>query len=155
DCRIYDRLCVGCEEPAEYERNIDERHEEVGGGNHGLLVVDPVDGRIIARLDTDQQTRKRLHRRHVREQLAQNSRRELAAASASVRQSGQTGFILCHAASPPSWFDSVRAETTRASWSAGRPARLNALPRPMATSAWLSLPRVFHTGGASTVTPAM
>ena len=57
--------------------------------------------------------------------------------------------------SPPSWFVRVRAELRSASCSAGRPARLRALPMPVATSAWLGRPGAFHTGAASTVTPAM
>ena len=48
---------IGGGNPAEIVWIIDDGHEEVGRRDHALFVVDLVNGRVIARLKSDQQRR--------------------------------------------------------------------------------------------------
>jgi hypothetical protein len=47
---------VGGGDAAEVERVVDDGHEEVGGGDQRLLVVEPVDGGVVGGLDAHQQS---------------------------------------------------------------------------------------------------
>ena len=46
---------VGRGDAAEVERIVDDRHEEVGGRDQRLLVVELVDGGVVGGLDADHQ----------------------------------------------------------------------------------------------------
>ena len=52
---------VGRGDAAEVERVVDDRHEEVGGGDQRLLVVELIDGRVVGGLDAHQQLRGHRH----------------------------------------------------------------------------------------------
>ena len=46
---------IGGRDPAIVVRVVDDGHEEVGGRDHALLIVDPVDSRVVTGLEPDQQ----------------------------------------------------------------------------------------------------
>ncbi len=70
--------------PPEIERIVDDRHEEIGGGDHRLVVVETVDRRVVGRFRADQQLREGSGGRRALEQVAQHARGDLAAAAAAV-----------------------------------------------------------------------
>jgi len=49
--RVYVRERVGRGDAPEVVRVVDDGREEIGGGDDRLLVVQPVHGRVVARLD--------------------------------------------------------------------------------------------------------
>jgi hypothetical protein len=53
--RVDVRDGIGCRDRAEIEGVVDDRHEEVGRRDDRLRVIDPVDRRVVRRLDADQQ----------------------------------------------------------------------------------------------------
>ena len=78
---------VGRGDAAEVERIVDDRREEIGGGDQRLLVVQPVDRRVVGGLGADQQFRR--HRKpppSSLQDLGQHAGRDLAAAAAAVRE---------------------------------------------------------------------
>ena len=83
---------VGGGDAAEVERVVDDRHEEVGGGDQRLLVVELVHRGVVGGFDADQQFLGHRHRRRALEDFRQHARRDLAAAAAAVRQRGQSRF---------------------------------------------------------------
>ena len=83
---------VGGGDAAEVERVVDDRHEEVGGGDQRLLVVELVDGGVVGGLDAHQQFRRHRQARRALEDFGQHAGRDLAAAAAAVRQRGEAGF---------------------------------------------------------------
>ena len=86
---------IGRGDAAEVERVVDDRHEEVGGGDDRLLVVELVDGGVVGGVVADQQVGKERQRRAALEQIGEQAGRDLAAATAAVRQTGQTGRSAC------------------------------------------------------------
>ena len=84
--------CVGGGDAAKVERIIDNRHEEISGGDDGLLVVEAVDRSIIGSVDADQQVGHRQYGPDAGEDLFQHGRCNFAAAAATVRQLGQLNF---------------------------------------------------------------
>ena len=86
---------VGGGDAAKVERIVDDGHEEVGGGNQRLLVVELVDSGVIGRLDAHQQLRRQRHGGGGLEDVRQHARRNLAAAAAAMRQGCQPGLGGC------------------------------------------------------------
>ncbi len=70
---------------AEVERIVDDRHEEVRCRDDRAIIVDPVDGVVVGRFDSDQQ---RIGKDTFggTEYLAQHRGRDLAAATAAVTE---------------------------------------------------------------------
>ena len=86
------RQRVGRRDAAEVARVVHDGHEEVGGRDDGLAVVDAVDGGVVGRLGAHQQVGKDHGRQAaLGQQCAQHARRDLAAAAAAVGQGGETG----------------------------------------------------------------
>ena len=83
---------VGGGDAPEVERVVDDGHEEVGGGDQRLLVVEAVDGGVVAGLDAHQQFRGDRHLRRALEDVRQHAGRDLATAAATVRERGEPGF---------------------------------------------------------------
>ncbi len=77
---------VGRRDRAEVARIVDDRHEEVGGRDDRLPLVQPVDGRIVRRLDPDQQRFGNRGAAGLGDDLLQQRGRDLAAASAAVAE---------------------------------------------------------------------
>jgi hypothetical protein len=75
---------IGRRDAAEIEGVIDDRHEEIGRRDQGLVVVELVDGRVIAGLDADQQLLGDDGRRGLGENLFEHIRSDLASAAAAV-----------------------------------------------------------------------
>ena len=73
---------------AEVPGIVDERREEVDGEDERALVVEPVHGRVVGRVEPDEEIR-RLGRHEPREQLLEPRRRVLRGAAAGLRQRGQ------------------------------------------------------------------
>ena len=80
---------IGRRDPAEVERIVDDRHEEIGGGDDACVVVDLPHRGVVAGLDPDQKLAERRRGRLVGEQLLQHRGRELAAAAAAMGKAGQ------------------------------------------------------------------
>ena len=87
---------VGGGDPAEIAGVVHNRHEEVGGGDHACLVVDLPDSRVVARLGADEKLRIGHRGRLIGEKLLQHRRRQLAAAAAAVRETGQSDLGGAH-----------------------------------------------------------
>ncbi len=83
---------IGRGDAAEVVRIVDDRHEEIGRRDQGLLVVEPVHGGVVGGLDADQQCGRDRHRRRALEDLREHARGDLAAAAAAMRQRGQAGL---------------------------------------------------------------
>ena len=90
--RIHIADRVGRGDAAEVVRVVDDGHEEVGGGNQRLLVVELVDRGIVGSLDAHQQFLGNWHGRHSLEDFRQQARCDLATAASAVRKRGQAGF---------------------------------------------------------------
>jgi hypothetical protein len=80
---------IGRRDTPEVVRVVDDGHEEVGGRDDGLLVVETVDGGVVGRFRADEQIGKRRQRRDALEQRRQHARRDLAAAAAAMREAGE------------------------------------------------------------------
>ncbi len=80
---------VGGGDRAEIERIVDDRHEEIGGRDDRLRVVQAIHRRVIARLDSDEELPGNEPRGRPRENLLQDARGDLAAASAAVAELGE------------------------------------------------------------------
>ena len=70
---------------AEERRVVDERREEVDGEDERALVVEPVDGGVVGRVEADEQIL-RLRRDEALEQLLEPRRRVLRGAAAADRE---------------------------------------------------------------------
>jgi len=79
---------VGGGDATELERIVDDRREEVGRGDQGLLVVQPPDRRVIPSLEPDQEVGEGAGLRHAGQDLLQHGGRQLAAAAAAMGQLG-------------------------------------------------------------------
>src|SRR5262249_45030469 len=79
---------------AEVARIVHHGHEEVGGGDDAVLIVDLPDGGVVAGFRPDEELRVGGGRRLSREELLENRWRQLASAAAAVRQIGQAGRSL-------------------------------------------------------------
>jgi hypothetical protein len=77
---------IGRGNAAEVVRIVDDRHEKVGGGDNGLLVVQAVDGCIVGGFRADQQVGKGRQRHAALEQVGEDAGRNLAATAAAVRE---------------------------------------------------------------------
>ena len=97
--RIDVRDRVGRRDAAEIVRIVDDRHEEIGGRDDRLRVVQAIDRRVVARLGADEQIREGARERRLRQDFAQQRWRELAASAAAVRELRQpdgarfSGFV--------------------------------------------------------------
>ena len=81
---------VGRGDAAELERVVDDRHEEIGGRDHGLTVVEAVDGGVVRGLGADQQFANGAAAGISARMLLSTDGRQLAAAAAAMRQIGQS-----------------------------------------------------------------
>ena len=114
---------VGGGDAAEVERVVDDRHEEVGGGDQRLLVVELVDGGVVGGLDADQQLLGHRHRRRALEDLAtarrarscSRSRRRATARSGGVRRvfRGRSSGVLDGVGMLKQVGDAAREQTPR------------------------------------------
>ncbi len=91
---------VGGGDAAEVPGVVHDRHEEVRRGDHAGVAVQPVDRRVVAGLRADQQVGEGRRDRLAGQQLLQHRRRELAPASAAMRQAGQPDFSYVHGGRP-------------------------------------------------------
>ncbi|KAG1255824.1 hypothetical protein G6F66_014876 [Rhizopus arrhizus] len=80
------RQRVGRSDAAEVERVVDDRHEEIGGGDDRLAIIEAIHRRVVAGLTPDQQFGRRGKRRNSTQQLGKHPRRDLAAAAATMGQ---------------------------------------------------------------------
>jgi hypothetical protein len=94
--RVDVRERVGGGDAAKVECVVYNRHEEVGCRHHRLRVVQLVHGGVVARLGADEQLwcDHCAETARFREQVTQNSRCNLASASATMRQLSQTNRLL-------------------------------------------------------------
>ena len=83
------RQGVGGGNAAKIEWIIHDRHEKVGRRDDRLLVIEPIDGRVVRGLCPNQQLRESPGRSGSLEQIGQHVRSDLAAAAAAVGQRGQ------------------------------------------------------------------
>ena len=83
---------IGGGNAAKVKRVVHDGHEEVGGGNQRLLVVELVDGRIVRRLNAHHQFLGDGHGRHAFQNVRQHARRNLAATATAVGQAGEAGL---------------------------------------------------------------
>src|SRR5262249_2406289 len=67
--------------------------EEVRGRDDGLLVVQPIHRGVVAGLDADEQLPRQPANRRLRQDLGEDSRGDLAAAAAAVRELRETNEI--------------------------------------------------------------
>ena len=79
---------VGRRDRAEVPRIVDDRREEVDGEHDRPLVVEAVDGRVIGRVEADEELC-RVDRNEACEQRLEASRRILRGAPAGLRERGQ------------------------------------------------------------------
>eukprot|EP01137_Pigoraptor_chileana_P023878 Opistho-2@7252 len=91
---------VGGGDAAEVVRVVDDGHEEIGGGDQRLLVVELVHGGVVGGLDAHQQLLGHGHRAGALEDFAEHAGGDLAAAAAPVREAGEArlgggGFQGC------------------------------------------------------------
>ena len=75
---------IGCGDAPEVIRVVHDGHEEIGRGDEGLLVVEPVNRSVVGGLDPHQQLGRQGQPRRVLENFRQHTRRDLAAAAATV-----------------------------------------------------------------------
>ncbi len=83
---------VGRCDGAEVERIVHDRHEEVGGRDDRLAIVDAVDGRVVAGFDAHQQVLRDEAGRGLGEDLLQHAGSDLAAAPAAVTELGEANL---------------------------------------------------------------
>ena len=86
---------VGGGDAAEVERVVDDGHEEVGGGDQRLLVVELVDRGVVGGLDADQQLLRDRHRRRALEDLA-TARRARSCSRSRRRGRARSGAVRRH-----------------------------------------------------------
>ena len=91
------RQGIGRGDAAEVERVVDHRHEEVGGGDQRLGVVQPPDGGVVGGFGPDHQCGEGRGLGHPRQDGLKSVRRDLATAAASVRERCQPGCVRSHA----------------------------------------------------------
>ena len=75
---------VGRGDAAEVVRLIDDRREEVGRGDDRLRVVQPIDRGVVRRLEADHEVLRQPADRRGRQDLGEDSGRDLAAAAAAM-----------------------------------------------------------------------
>ena len=80
---------VGRGDAAEVARIVDDGHEEIGGGDDGLRVVQAIDGRVVGCLDPHQEIGRQRLQRRFGDNARQHGRRDLAASTAAVAELGQ------------------------------------------------------------------
>lgn len=90
---------VGRGDTAEIEGVVDDRHEEIGGGDHPALLVEGVDSRVVARGVADPELRIEVLRAAAGEDHLQYLGRNLAAAAGAVAVLGQADR-LAHRCTP-------------------------------------------------------
>src|SRR6185369_1433733 len=90
---------VGGGDTAEVGGIVDDRREEIGGGDQRLRVVQLVDRRVIRGFGADQQLLRQAPDRRGGEQFGQHGGGDLAAAAAAMAEIGEADFLRCvHAA---------------------------------------------------------
>jgi hypothetical protein len=75
---------IGGGDAPEVEGVVDDGHEEVGGGDQRLLVVQPVDRGVVGGLDADQQLGRHREGGRALQDLGQHAGGDLAAAATAV-----------------------------------------------------------------------
>ena len=100
--RVDVRERIGGGDTPEVEGVIDDRHEEIGGGDHRLGVVELIDRGVVGGLGADQE-------------LREHRRRQPSALSSSA---STPGAIL--QPQPPPWDSEVEAGRGRSRWCAWR-----------------------------------
>ena len=83
---------IGGSNSSKVEWVIDDGHEEVGGGNQGLLIVEQIDRCIIGRVDPHQELGRHRQACAALENLGEHAGCNLAATAAAVREGCQSGF---------------------------------------------------------------
>src|SRR5207249_8077799 len=84
---------VGGRDAPEVVRVVDDRREEIGGGDERLAVVQAVDRRIVGGLVADEQLLRQSANRRRSENFSQHGGRDLAAAAAAVAELGQANLL--------------------------------------------------------------
>ena len=85
---------VGGGDAAEVARIVHDGHEEIGGGDDGLRIVQAIDGRVVGCLDPHQEIGRQRLQGRFGDNARQHGRRNLAASTAAVAELGQ--FDLFH-----------------------------------------------------------
>ena len=88
--RVQVRQRVGGGDAAEVERIVDDGHEEIGGGDDCLAIIEAVHRGVVAGLAPDEKLSRSGKRWNATQQFAQHARRDLAAAAAAMRERGQS-----------------------------------------------------------------
>ena len=86
---------VGGGDATKVKRVVDDGHEEVGGGNQGLLVIELVHRRVVCRVYAHQQLRRQRKAAHATQNIAQHARGDLATAAPAMGQRSQTRRVVC------------------------------------------------------------
>ncbi len=89
---------VGGGDAAKVVRVVDDGHEEIGGGDQRLLVVEAIDGGVVGGLDADQQFLRHDAAGARAQDLREHGRRDPATAAAAVREAGaaKCGHVHAH-----------------------------------------------------------
>ena len=85
---------IGRGDASEVKRIVDDRHEEIGGCDQGLVLVEQIHRRVVRGVDAHQQSGWQRKAFHVGEDVAQHAGRDLAATSATVGQCSQSGWCV-------------------------------------------------------------
>ncbi len=88
--RVQIRQGIGGGDTAEVERVVDDRHEEIGGGDDCLALIEAVHRSVVAGLAADQQFGRCRKRLNAAQQFGQHARRDLAAAATAMRERRQS-----------------------------------------------------------------
>ena len=80
---------VGGGDAPEIERVVDDRHEEIGGGHHRLIVAELIDRGVVSGLGAHQEPCEGRGGSRFPEQLGEHAWRDLAAAAPSVGERGE------------------------------------------------------------------
>ena len=84
---------IGGRDAPEVVRIINDRREEISGGDERLAVVQAVDRRIVGGLGADEQLLRQSADRRRSENFSQHRGRDLAAAAAAVAELGQANLL--------------------------------------------------------------
>ena len=81
---------IGGGNAAKFKRIVHDGHEEVCGGNQGLVLIQLVNGRVVSRFNAHQQFGGERHGGGRAQNFAQDARRNFAAATAAMRKAGES-----------------------------------------------------------------
>ena len=85
---------VGGGDAAKVERVVDDGHEEIGGGNQRLLVIQLVNRRVIGGVNAHHELWRHGKAGHGGQDVAQHAGRDLATTAPTVRQRSESRFLL-------------------------------------------------------------